>query len=655
MHFICKYKTDLTIFLYFMVSVTYYFFSLKACPPNKDPNFCSEYLVELITPLMIYLIFSALMMTISIIVYLRKGISRIFPVLYLSFYIYISFIQERKVDFWNHNTLNFFAFIFLTILFLMLYYIIKIFFDSLNVFIALGLFTFLLLTYLYKLFKLDLSCTDWDKGFKQSLINNINSKCIIEQPRNCYLQLFDKLNISNLLSKSCSKNFGNIRNYKAYYLDADIACFPNTALTYDLNKMNTLHQSIRKNMKLVYFLNKDVNNYDKDGNVSYNQNDIIEKLFIDGYEICIDFTGDKPQIKQKIFKRHDFIKIPQEEKSLFKVQNVIWIFIDGLSRAQFKVKLPKTFSYFERFYHNESSKSSDDKLESFQFFKYYTHMYNTFISTGAVVFGLDLRNSNENTKDYYTFAKNFRDKGFVNGFASNLCNVETFSFTPVYKLINDGSNYHNENFAFACDPSISVPLDINFNHFDQKAFYSPMRRCIYGKDSFEYLIEYADEFLSTYEKNNKFLTLYFMDAHEPIQNVIKYLDNSLVAFLEKNQQSFIDNNTAVVLYSDHGNQLNSFAETLNFEDYLQERNNSLLSILLPVGISDKYRENLLYYENRLITPWDLNSFFLSLINDKPIEPFKYRKVIDLLTQKEDRDCDDSGIGRELCFCKRETN
>ena len=57
--------------------------------------------------------------------------------------------------------------------------------------------------------------------------------------------------------------------------------------------------------------------------------------------------------------------------------------------------------------------------------------------------------------------------------------------------------------------------------------FAAISRCLYGKDTFEYVLEYGKKFWETYKDNKKFLRLGFIDAHERTQEVVKYLDEPL--------------------------------------------------------------------------------------------------------------------------------
>ena len=66
-----------------------------------------------------------------------------------------------------------------------------------------------------------------------------------------------------------------------------------------------------------------------------------------------------------------------------------------------------------------------------------------------------------------------------------------------------------------------------------KGAYANLRRCLYGKDAYEYSLEYAEQFWEQYADEPKFFRLGFIDGHEGSLEVIKYLDEPLLNMIKK--------------------------------------------------------------------------------------------------------------------------
>ena len=80
-----------------------------------------------------------------------------------------------------------------------------------------------------------------------------------------------------------------------------------------------------------------------------------------------------------------------------------------------------------------------------------------------------------------------------------------------------------------CDPNFYDPENRINPYMGQ---YSIRRRCLYGRETFEYILEYVEKFWETYSKEHKFLRLSFQDAHEDNLEEVKYLDVKFAEFLE---------------------------------------------------------------------------------------------------------------------------
>lgn len=104
------------------------------------------------------------------------------------------------------------------------------------------------------------------------------------------------------------------------------------------------------------------------------------------------------------------------------------------------------------------------------------------------------------------------------------------------------------------------------------------RRCIFGEDSSNFVLEYGRQFWNEYKDENKFLMLEFMDAHEGSGEVVKYLDAPLTEFL---QNSIDWSNTTLILMSDHGWHMHSIFYLLELEIVQIEAMLPTLFILMP--------------------------------------------------------------------------
>jgi phosphoglycerol transferase MdoB-like AlkP superfamily enzyme len=135
--------------------------------------------------------------------------------------------------------------------------------------------------------------------------------------------------------------------------------------------------------------------------------------------------------------------------------------------------------------------------------------------------------------------------------------------------------------------------------------FSVLRRCLYGKEVYEYVFEYAKDFWKKYKENRKFARLSFIEGHELTAEVIKYLDNPLYQFLNGFIEEGYLNNSSIIITSDHGLHYGIYVNTQS-EDALIENFLPLLIFLLPNNRNNKIKlEELYINQDKFITPFDI--------------------------------------------------
>ena len=89
-------------------------------------------------------------------------------------------------------------------------------------------------------------------------------------------------------------------------------------------------------------------------------------------------------------------------------------------------------------------------------------------------------------------------------------------------------NWDHENIIMFCDNNY---YDKNNYASLKKGIHAVTPRIIYGRNSFEYVIDYGIKFWETYNNNRKFFRMAFMDGHEDTGETVKFLDEPLTNFL----------------------------------------------------------------------------------------------------------------------------
>lgn len=637
--------------------------------------------------------------------------------------------------------------------------------------------------------KLTSTCDDWDKGFKNSKLNQ-EANCYIEKPTFCYNEFFDGVfDFSKFLSACEFQKIHNIEVVNKFYNNSnEFVEFPDTRKISIENKDSlSIQLNVQKQLKFISakdFLNAlkanktksfvYLNRTDPDANkhhfiydIEYNEdlvneaerkrsvfktkffikenkeifdlqeyeeylidkklfhkmynNETLNKLEIKSSEKINNLKNKKDsnnninnsinktsnlQNEQHQQQEHpdyssentfiEFINSKTEKtlSSLFLknevlTENIIFIFLDTLSRQQFKRKLPKAFNYLSSLYKNKSSSH-----ETFQFLKYHATQASTDMTMRPIFLGTDPLQKNETVKAFVH--EYFQEKGFISGHSQNQCLNFEISFDkrePQRKF--KWKDYDFEFYSLFCDPAyVEHGKETAFRHGP----YSFFRKCLYGKDTFRYVFDWGRKFFKdVYAKQRKYLGLSFIDGHEWTNESVKYLDNSLFSFLseslendfenvnkdnenqkvnkdnvkdnettenlnffqnkslkkEKNKNSSFNENTVVVLLSDHGLHMNGPSLLLNFEDVEKEKLLPVFDVILPRNLADSYLGKALELnENRIIGGYDIHNFFKTLAGSLDFslygeQPFK--------VMPDARGCVNLGVPEYNCLCKKVGN
>lgn len=169
--------------------------------------------------------------------------------------------------------------------------------------------------------------------------------------------------------------------------------------------------------------------------------------------------------------------------------------------------------------------------------------------------------------------------------------------------------------ALTCDPNFDYET---IQHIEfMKGRSSLINRCMYGKGIEEIELEYLTQFWEKYPDVRKFFRTSFQHAHEPMGDLIKYLDNTFVNFF----QSFYDkgylNDTQVVFVSDHGAHFLTLRTPI-FPDDSRVMENALpvLFHLTPRSISEKNLELLRENQQKFTNSHDVYATLKSLAEGK---------------------------------------
>jgi hypothetical protein len=559
-------------------------------------------------------------------------------------FIYLAHFHDTGANLTNHGSYNksaFYAFLvvdlfILTILRLLLKLVqmkyIKLFFMILGLSFAISV----LLSY-----KLRKGCDRWTWGLKDKVISDYGS-CKIKEPQSCWVELLDGLmDVSWLLQEDCQNfRYGERAELLKYipkrYHDSYKLAYPiTTNFTYI---PESYHMPFFWNLMSTFIdleeprNNNMTNNYYKQKPEVVLEFDRKTKLGT----VHIDVNRDEELVKQREALR---------SKNPTKVENILYIYIDSISRQHFLRKMKKTKAFIEKY----MGADNNEPLKSYQFMKYHTFIYFTQPNINPMFYGESMYHNNGTH-----IIKHFKEKGFITGHSVNICSRELYDIEDGYIKNLTWEAFDHENVALFCDPNFFNPENPFTPYMGP---YSVRKRCLYGKDTFEYVLDYGEKFWKTYEKERKFLRVAFEDAHEGTGEVARYLDDRLITFLETFERNGWLNDTAIIFTSDHGNNMIGFYNIFNCEDFFLEKTLGTFFLLLPN--QDKFNNtNLLHNEEVMVTPYDVYNTMMDLVNIDRGSKYISRlgeSVLDKVDHEKARNCENYRLDLQDLWCRCANN
>ena len=599
----------------------------------------------------LYCSISAFIAGVIFILAFQKKINKFYAIFQLIFYS-INFYFNRGSDLFKHGYYNSFSFIMINLLMFLIFYLLYFFyflFKKKQFIIASILIISFFSLILYILIRSKYDCNEWGRGLSGTKIQTEEEAkkngdaCYIYRPKRCFKKMLTgKEDLSKLTNINCKNQ--NKEQYKelTQYLTPELKntknfAYPNTAY-YELHDMiyPDFHSKV---------LNEMIN---LDNETQKNEFHEVTLHFNSNYEgkVNIEIKPNETLIQE----RRNLYK---ENKNKIKFDNILILYIDAISREQMFQSLPKTMKFIEQYYIKNQNKKKDFNL--YQFLKYHNFAALTKINALPMFYGKSF--SEYNAINFGNFYKKF---GFITAQTNDYCGKEVFSIHKenIDQVENDFYDY--ENIALFCDPNYSRP---GFFHTIEKGPYSPRRRCLYGKDAFEYVLEFSKKFLETYKNEKKILKMGFNDAHESTGQVITYLDEPLKNFIKYYLKNHMTEKSMIIFLSDHGNAMPDLNELLLSQDKEIEKTLGMLYLIYPnISENDNNLYNntaLLLNEQTLVTPYEI---YATLLDNLGFNDTYYNKEksspLDKEIDKSKRTCelyyDDFkfySTDMKLCRCK----
>ena len=593
-----------TLFFYLNILGFYsYRKTLEGCVGTQEECLKMD-IINFFKNLVIYMIYSILIVSTTITLSIWRYIS-ISQIIYIIYKYYLFYKEDHYSNLEKHGQYNMIIFIsgviiisfFLNIIFI----INKLNAKGFNISIYL-LISILIIccTKIINIIKNKSNCYQWEWGLNNTNINKYNnSECTIIIPKDCpmyaYYGIMDFSRFVKLNCKSIDyKNSKDLLLYHLYknnnynFTNTIKFGYPNTNIFsfYNISNIGDFNKQVLS--KIIDFDNKTILN---------NLNESERP------EIVLEFNNDYNKGKINInvtYKKNLAIERKKKESPDSIYDNILFIFFDTLSRVHFQRAMKKTSKFIEKY-----MKPKNNFLYSaYQFNKYHSVGINTLPNIAAMFYGMPYTSGRGQN-----IIKYFKESGYITAQIGNICSKELFEINGIKNNLINYENFDHENIGMWCDPNY---FDINNPYPVNKGEFSVLRRCLYGKESYEYVLEYTKQFWEKYKNNKKFARVSFIEGHEITGEVIKYLDQPVEQFLEEFMKKEYLKNTAIILASDHGLHYGLYIDTKR-EDALIEHYLPLLIFLIPKNNNKINNEELHNNQDIFITPYDIYNSLIHII------------------------------------------
>ena len=278
--------------------------------------------------------------------------------------------------------------------------------------------------------------------------------------------------------------------------------------------------------------------------------------------------------------------------------NILFLFMDNLSRVHFYRQFKKTAKFLKQFFlYKGFSINSSETFHGFEFLKY--HKFDGATLDNAIPMFSGVYYNPKNTM--ISIVKELKKLGYVTCNSQDVCHKELMGIRDLenYTYIEFDHEYASPN----CDPNIYT---VGYGFFGGEN--GILRKCLYGKENIEYTFEYSKQFWLLYKNNKRFLRIVNTYAHEYSGEKAKYSDEATFHFL---YDLFLSNqlkNTTIFIAGDHGFALMGAYKLMNPKDWEIKNVMPIFIILIPDLKNKSYEEQYSeIYQNQqtLITPFDI--------------------------------------------------
>ena len=509
--------------------------------------------------------------------------------------------KDRGSTFLNHGILNLYGFfiilIFGEILILIILIYIHLIKGKKNKIKTL-IIILLLLSYISIILDGKYHCLNWDMGLNNTYIDNDSAiyPCKINIPKSkCLVDILGPfLDFSFFID--CSK-----RKYNDKYLLLNISNLKNETNLIQLGYPITINKKEEDDTSLY---DKNLVSFVTNNLIKIDNKNIINNLTKrEKPEIILDFSDNifgeikiNVNYNQELSKKRKLLE--KKNKNNKNSNNVIFLFFDNLSRVHFYRQYKKTSNFIKKFLKYEGYQTKKYKYHGFEFLKYHKLNKDTLGNAIPMFSGVEFNYKYK----MISILKRYKENGYISCNIQDVCHKELMEIEPLknYRYIE----FDHEYAAPSCDPNIYS------SGYDP--YYSEngiLKKCLYGKENFEYALEYARQFWRIYKDNKRYLRIVNTYAHEYSGEKSKYTDSALYSFLRELYDSEQMENTTLFLAGDHGYVgLFSIYKILGANDWKAEYPLPLLIVIEFDKKNSSYESQYLHIMNNqqtFVTPFDI--------------------------------------------------
>ena len=442
---------DIKIILLSIVSFFFYFISFRGCEGTQS------YCLVTLSPSFFYLIGVYIMICSLITLYiiyeaLNNKISKIHLFYYVPLLIYLLYFYDNGSDLSHHGSYNKMVFYFLIVSFIILFLIfclLKYIYTNYKIiFISLTLSFIWILIYTY--IKITKNCNVWYDGLNGIRLENNPKfdKCKIVHPKRCWINSIDGVfDVSRILNE----NYNNFRRGEKAellkYLSPRFNLTQNFGypITTKYTWLNQSHFDRFFNNVMADMIDLDKIDYSK---IDYSKidDDLKPEIVLKFDPVTemgkIDIKINRNEILAK--ERNDIYNtlLPKDKP---KYNNILFLYIDAISRPEFIRAMKNTEKYLSKYF-NSSEKSF------YQMMKYHNFIFFTQQNVNPMFFGESMFNSNGTS-----ILKHIKNKGFITGHSNNICTRQLYDIEDNYTENIEYDSFDHENIAMKCDPNFYNP------------------------------------------------------------------------------------------------------------------------------------------------------------------------------------------------------